>query len=190
MSLTPKQEAFAQNVASGMTQADAYRGSYNAEKMKPESVQVNASKLMADAKVRLRVEELRHKRAIHAVQTNSIPIEPNSYSRLLSIFDDEDDLRAWAGYVLSKAAIEAGMLTGNLARPSIGRGGRYATLERAGFKCQACGAKPSPENDVTLDIDHIIPFSLGGSNSQDNLQVLCAACNRSKGNKYGVNHNE
>ena len=59
MTLTPKQEAFAQNVASGMTQADAYRNSYNAEKMKPESVQVNASKLMADAKIAQRVRELK-----------------------------------------------------------------------------------------------------------------------------------
>ena len=59
MTLTPKQEKFAQGVASGMTQADAYRNSYNAEKMKPESVQVNASKLMADAKIAQRVRELK-----------------------------------------------------------------------------------------------------------------------------------
>lgn len=60
MSLTPKREAFAQAVASGMTQADAYRAAFTVKPgTKPESAQVNASKLMADAKVAQRVEEIR-----------------------------------------------------------------------------------------------------------------------------------
>lgn len=57
--LTPKQEAFAQAVASGKNQSDAYRAAYAADKMKATSVNVNASKLMADAKVAQRVAELR-----------------------------------------------------------------------------------------------------------------------------------
>lgn len=60
MSLTPKQERFAQEVASGKSQADAYRAAFNVKPTtKPESVQVNASKLMADAKVAQRVTEIR-----------------------------------------------------------------------------------------------------------------------------------
>lgn len=59
MALTPKREAFAQAVASGMTQADAYRSSFKAEKMKPETIQSAASRLMADSKVSARVEEIR-----------------------------------------------------------------------------------------------------------------------------------
>lgn len=60
MSLTPKQERFAQEVASGKSQADAYRAAFNVKPTtKPESVQVNASKLMADAKVAQRVAEIR-----------------------------------------------------------------------------------------------------------------------------------
>lgn len=61
--LTPKQEKFALLVAQGMTQADAYRGAYSAEKMKPETVQSKASILMADGKVRARVDEHRTKAA-------------------------------------------------------------------------------------------------------------------------------
>ena len=58
--LTPKQEAFAIAVASGMTQADAYRSAYNVKQTtKPEVTQVKASQLMADGKIRVRVEELK-----------------------------------------------------------------------------------------------------------------------------------
>ena len=58
--LTPKQEAFAIAVASGMTQADAYRSAYNVKpETKPEVTQVKASQLMADGKIRVRVDELK-----------------------------------------------------------------------------------------------------------------------------------
>ena len=57
--LTPKQEKFAQSVASGMTQADAYRAAYSTAKSKPESIQRNAHALMQDIKVSSRVDELR-----------------------------------------------------------------------------------------------------------------------------------
>lgn len=59
MTLTPKQESFAQAVASGMTQADAYRSAYDASKMKPETVQKRASELMANRDVSGRVKSLR-----------------------------------------------------------------------------------------------------------------------------------
>ena len=58
MALTPKQESFAQAVVSGMTQSDAYRSDYSAGKMKAETVQSEASRVMADCKVSARVAEL------------------------------------------------------------------------------------------------------------------------------------
>ena len=67
---------------------------------------------------------------------------------------------------------------------------RYGVLERAGFKCQCCGDKPRKNNDVVLHIDHILPFSKGGSNEMENLQSLCARCNLAKSNFYDFNHNE
>ena len=57
--LTPKREKFAQAVASGMNQSDAYREAFDAARMKASSINVKASELMADGKVRVRVEELR-----------------------------------------------------------------------------------------------------------------------------------
>lgn len=47
-----------------------------------------------------------------------------------------------------------------------------------GNRCLRCG------EDKKLTVDHIIPISLGGSNTIDNLQPLCDFCNKSKGAKY------
>ena len=58
--LTIKQEAFCQAyIQNGGNASEAYRSAYDAENMKSESVNVNASKLLASAKVALRVSELR-----------------------------------------------------------------------------------------------------------------------------------
>lgn len=59
VNLTAKQEAFCQGIADGLGQADAYRAAYDAEDMKENSVYVNASKLMKNAKVMQRIAELR-----------------------------------------------------------------------------------------------------------------------------------
>ena len=59
-SLTQKQESFAQNIADGMTQADAYRAAYDcAPTTKPETIQKRACELMADGVISGRVQELR-----------------------------------------------------------------------------------------------------------------------------------
>lgn len=66
--LTPKQEAFAQAVASGKSQSDAYRAAYKVrDNTKPETVNQQASRIMADRKVTARVEELR-KPVVEAAQ--------------------------------------------------------------------------------------------------------------------------
>ena len=67
--LTGKQEKFCQCIADGMTQADAYRASYNAEKMQAKTIHEKASALMADGKVAARVAELRGALAKKALWT-------------------------------------------------------------------------------------------------------------------------
>lgn len=56
--LTLKQEAFCRAYIETGNASEAYRRSYVADKMKPEAVHVNASKLLDNAKVALRVKEL------------------------------------------------------------------------------------------------------------------------------------
>lgn len=57
--LTAKQEKFVQGIIEGKSQADAYRSAYNAKKMADKTVWEKASKLMADGKVRARLQEIR-----------------------------------------------------------------------------------------------------------------------------------
>ena len=57
--LTSKQEAFAQGIADGLGQADAYRTAYDTKNMKDDSIYPIASKLMNNHKVATRVAELK-----------------------------------------------------------------------------------------------------------------------------------
>jgi len=62
MKLTAKQEAFAQAIADGMTQADAYRTAFNVKPTtKPQSIWDSASKVIANPEVAHRVNELKEK---------------------------------------------------------------------------------------------------------------------------------
>ena len=67
--ITDKQENFSQAVASGMTQADAYRSAYNASAMKAETVQKRASELMRNGVIAGRVAELKDELAEKALWT-------------------------------------------------------------------------------------------------------------------------
>ena len=57
-------------------------------------------------------------------------------------------------------------------RPEV----RARIFERDGYKCLLCGAMED------LTIDHIIPVYRGGSDEDNNLQILCRSCNSRKPN--------
>jgi len=68
LELTPKQEAFAQAIVTGMSQADAYRAAYTVgDKTKPETVQNQAYILIKRPDISARVAELR-KPVVEAVR--------------------------------------------------------------------------------------------------------------------------
>jgi uncharacterized membrane protein len=49
--------------------------------------------------------------------------------------------------------------------------------ERDGGKCVLCGSRRD------LEWDHDIPFSRSGSNTSNNIRILCKECNRKKSGK-------
>jgi 5-methylcytosine-specific restriction endonuclease McrA len=51
-------------------------------------------------------------------------------------------------------------------------------LEKWGRKCVYCDAE-----NVSLEKDHVVPESKGGSNRVSNLTLSCHACNQTKGNR-------
>lgn len=57
---------------------------------------------------------------------------------------------------------------------------RQRVIERDGYVCGLCGGDVEP-HDVHLD--HIHPYSLGGKDTYDNLQVAHSRCNIRKGNR-------
>jgi len=80
--LTPKQERFATEVASGKTQGDAYRLAFN---VRPDTLAAtvlrSASKLMADPTISTRVDELR------------VPVAEKAQITLEGHLNDLKDLR-------------------------------------------------------------------------------------------------
>ena len=51
---------------------------------------------------------------------------------------------------------------------------RRAVFERDGGRCAECGS------NFDLQYDHILPVAHGGATTIENLQLLCAECNRRK----------
>ena len=54
---------------------------------------------------------------------------------------------------------------------------RQRIINRDRGLCQMC----SNEGD---SVDHIVPRSQGGTDDDDNLQLLCRSCNSSKGGRF------
>ena len=60
---------------------------------------------------------------------------------------------------------------------------RYSRLNifaRDKFTCQYCGEKPHRSQ---LNLDHVIPRSLGGRTTWENVVCSCVECNRQKGGR-------
>ena len=60
---------------------------------------------------------------------------------------------------------------------------RLKVLNRDKFRCVFCGKSPATDLGTKLHIDHITPFSKGGSNKLENLQTLCEECNLGKSDR-------
>lgn len=74
-------------------------------------------------------------------------------------------------------AVVAG--TESVCRAPVPREVRGVVFERDGGACVDCGAT------FDLQFDHVIPVAMGGASTPENLQLLCAPCNRVKGATLG-----
>ncbi|MHC5726464.1 MAG: HNH endonuclease [Nostoc sp.] len=70
-----------------------------------------------------------------------------------------------------------GILRKRTRRISIPPEVRIFVFERDKYQCQSCH---SIFFKTELNVDHIIPLALGGSNDLSNLQTLCRHCNNKK----------
>jgi len=78
---------------------------------------------------------------------------------------------------LAKAKAAAKEAHEEVGRERIPEEVRLLVWERDGGCCVRCGSTDG------LEFDHIIPVSKGGSNTEKNVQLLCARCNREKGDR-------
>jgi ATP-dependent DNA helicase RecQ len=56
--------------------------------------------------------------------------------------------------------------------PKLNKLQRREILERDDFLCQICGIG-GRDSDIILEVHHILPRGLGGSNEPSNLMTLC-----------------
>jgi hypothetical protein len=83
----------------------------------------------------------------------------------------------WTSPEITFLTTESSLPFEQTSRISLPESIRSEVWRRDMGKCTQCGSNQN------LEFDHIIPISKGGSNSVNNLQLLCRSCNASKSNK-------
>lgn len=62
-------------------------------------------------------------------------------------------------------------------RKNIGKRLRFSIFARDSFTCRYCGRQ---SDQVTLQVDHVVPVCEGGTNDETNLVTACIDCNQGK----------
>ena len=64
---------------------------------------------------------------------------------------------------------------------------RFEVFKRDNFTCRYCGRNVK-EDKIKLNTDHIIPRSMGGKDTYENIVTSCEECNQGKGDIMLNNH--
>lgn len=106
----------------------------------------------------------------------------------ISNFESEASCREFGhlcpAYFVSESFTETS--TGRNRSRNISNSTIIRVARRDNNTCQICGRILL---DREIEIDHIIPFSRGGTSDETNLRVTCLDCNRKKGKKLNYNVN-
>jgi hypothetical protein len=109
-------------------------------------------------------------------QTSDFDLGPDDVIALINEGSNRRRLQLEKAHSLQAMTAE---LDSKAKRQPIPQETKTLVWQRDQGRCVECNSK---EN---LEFDHIIPFSMGGSNTIRNLQLLCEACNRRKGATLG-----
>lgn len=72
-----------------------------------------------------------------------------------------------------------------MSRSYISRALRERVRAQARYRCGYC-LTPEAIVGAPMEIEHIIPESLGGPSDEDNLWLACSLCNQHKGNRIAA----
>lgn len=115
---------------------------------------------------------------IAARHDNKIPADPVWIGRQMGANDPVDIERlVESGFLEPWDASKAAGKREDWPSRYIPESVKKAVWKRDGGRCQGCGAKKR------LEYDHVLPISKGGKSVAENLQLLCAPCNRKKRNE-------
>jgi 5-methylcytosine-specific restriction endonuclease McrA len=103
------------------------------------------------------------------------------------------DFESWSELAVARDTESVGSVQGRIRVPRVivlttfdripKRHVRFSRLNiyaRDGFTCQYCGDRPARSE---LNLDHVVPRSLGGKSTWENVVCSCLDCNRRKGGR-------
>ena len=103
------------------------------------------------------------------------------------------DFEAWSQLAVARDAEAIGTSGGPIRIPRVivliafdrlpkrhVRFSRINLMARDNFQCQYCARKP---HRAELNLDHVVPRSLGGRSTWENVVTSCVDCNRQKGGR-------
>jgi phage terminase small subunit len=156
--LTAKQRRFAENVVNGMGIAEAYRNSYDAENMKPASVQKRAAELMVDGKIKGCLQALA---AVKRQQSEALAVsDRDMLIRLLRKWSTGDEsatsTQLRAAELLGKACgLYRDVVEDHRERPAS-----LVAAELEAKLASMLGTSPSvrPRDDAQVPQEQLVPF--------------------------------
>lgn len=85
---------------------------------------------------------------------------------------------------MTQAEVRQMFIHNNPGVRRLGKKGYWYRCAHCGKWCGRAGREHAKIPDAQkMEVDHILPWSKGGSDSMHNLQALCKPCNRSKSAK-------